>query len=880
MSIPNSDFSVGHGQSSTWPRRALIPIVLGSGATSLVYEILWVRQLHLVFGVSQLAVCTVLATFMGGLALGGFAASRWGGRAGRPLLVYALLEMLIGTCAVAFPYVFELTIPVYLSFWRHFEPAPLVFGVFQLLLLSALLLPPTVCMGATLPLLARFVTRRHSESGFEVGILYGVNTLGAVLGTIAAGFVLLPRLGLSATTHWTAAVNGSLAMCALLLSLASERNMPRTSALAHDSEPHADWSSRLLLLVAAIAGFSALMYEVAWFRLMVLVLGGSTYAFSTMLVAFLLGIGAGGWFGGIGTAWSLRRGGRASVLRHLAFIEISVAVFSLSAVWMYNELPFVFMWLYTRAEQSPQWIWPAKLSLAIAIMSPPAVLMGAAFPYLIQSVAGRAEDVCRPVGRIYGLNTLGAIAGAILGGYLLLPLLHILGTVFLAASLNLAASLVVVLVVMRYTKHVEIGRRVLLWGSAMVVGLVAVHLLKPGWDPLLMTSGIYQLVPDMNFDERTRKQLLEFTVRSNDLILYDEGLSAVVTVGRERETGNIWLANNGKVDASSHEDLPTQVMLAHLPMLCRPDADRVMVIGLASGITAGSAALYSKPTRIDIVELEPVVIRASHEFDQYNHRPLDDPRVDLIVNDARNYLMIVEDQSYDVVISEPPNPWLTGVSNLFTRECFEVGKRKLRARGVWAQWLQTYGMPPNDLKSLLATFSDVYPYVSVFRVDIADLVLLGSDAHLDLHVSSIDDVLAEHPLVAEDLQRVGFERAEHVISLFMCDRNTLVELTGDVGRNTDDNMRIEFSAPLHLHEHTEEANAIMMEEVAEIPWDSVDGEDGLIALGQGFARHDETRRRLTEVLRVGCEKYPQSEGLLTLRRTELERNQKNTKLWR
>ncbi len=318
--------------------RLLIPLFMASGATSLIYETLWARQLHWVFGTSQLAISTLLAAFMAGLALGAVGAARWANRLTRPLLAYAILEAFIGVYALAFPHILELTTPVYLGLWRALEPGPALSGLLQFLLLGVVLLPPTVCMGATLPLLARVVSDRPGDAGFQVGRLYGANTLGAVLGTGLAGFVLLPHLGLAVTTWWTASANGLLALAALGLARARGPIRPSPKAAPETNTEKSFGSLSPLMIVAGLAGLSSLLYEVAWFRLMTLMLGGSAYAFSIMLLAFLMGIGLGGWLGAGAADRSFSRGGRVRVLRRLAWLQIGVAVLAWAAVHIYGQI--------------------------------------------------------------------------------------------------------------------------------------------------------------------------------------------------------------------------------------------------------------------------------------------------------------------------------------------------------------------------------------------------------------------------------------------------------------------------------------------------------------------------------------------------------------
>ncbi|MFQ5767441.1 MAG: hypothetical protein ACE5ID_05595, partial [Acidobacteriota bacterium] len=275
--------------------------------------------------------------------------------------------------------------------------------------------------------------------------------------------------------------------------------------------------------------------------------------------------------------------------------------------------------------------------------------------------------------------------------------------------------------------------------------------------------------------------------------------------------------------------------------------------GLASGISAGSVTLHEGPTRIDIAEIEPAIVEASHEFDAFNHRPLADPRVWMMVNDARNHLLLSEDAIYDLVISEPSNPWITGVSNLFTREFFEIGQRKMSADGVWAQWVHVYSIDPGDLRSLLFTFADVYKHVLLFRIDQSDLVILGSAAPMSLDGKKLQWILNSNAEVMADFAAVDVHRPEDLLGQYMFSEagiRKLADAAGMAPRNTDDNMRIEYSTPLFLYRNTIRKNLRMIEDVAEIPMDAVEGAEGLSALARVYAKWDQTPRRTLEAIRA------------------------------
>jgi spermidine synthase len=773
-----------------------LPIVFFlSGATSLVYESVWGRELHLVFGTSQFAIATVLAAFMTGLALGGWVGGRLSARVQRPLRAYGVLEAVVGLYALAFPWILRAIEPIYLAFWHATDPGPIAFGAFQFVLLGAALLVPTACMGATLPLLVRHVAPRPEEAGARVGSLYAVNTAGAVFGVWMAGFWLLPELHVTLTTQVVATGNFLLCLLAFIL----DRGPAAVSApLREASAP----IPRAVLTVAALAGFSSLAMEVAWFRLLTLVLGASTYAFTVMLLAFLAGIALGGRIGG---PLADRAGDARRVLLGLAGLQAGVAMLSYGAMYLYGLLPVTFVKLYFLVEGVDSLLWPTKCVLAFLVMAPPAVLMGATFPFLVRGVlALREGDAAGPVGGVYAANTLGSIAGAFGGGFVLLPALQVTGTVLLCSTVNLIAAAIA-------AGAAGERRRLATGGVAVAAAVLLAWTFPPPWNPMLMTSGVYKYVD--NLDEPTMAEIRKRMIDRYELLYYKEGLSTVITVARNTKTGNVWLANNGKIDASTTTDMPTQVLVAHTAFLFTGDKARnAALIGLASGITLGAMTLHPELERIDVVELEPAMPTATRFFDEWNHHALDDPRVRVLGNDGRNQLLLTPPGTYDIIVAEPSNPWLTGVSNLFTREFFEMGKARLAPGGIWSQWVQMYGMDERDLQSIIRTFATVYPHVLVFStIQDADLVMIGSDAPLPFDINTASALTAKNPAVQAELKSVGVEDGYDLLSHFLADRDVVLWRTSGVPLNTDDNLLVEYSAPHNLHKETSTANFRMLQ---------------------------------------------------------------------
>jgi len=824
---------------------ALLPLFFVSGATALVYQTLWNRDLHLVFGTSTFAIATVLSAFMAGLGLGGFVMARFADRIDRPLAAYGALEAVIGLYALVFPWLVSEASTVYLSLWHTLGGNPVAFGLAQFAIIGVTLLIPTAAMGATLPLLARFATSRLGAAGDRIGTLYAVNTAGAVFGTWFAGFILLPWAGLWMTTVLAAIANLGLGAAAIGLDLwngAAQQSVEVVDDLEEPFTPH----FVPVALALGLAGFASLIYEVAWTRVLGLMVGASVYAFSVMLLAFLVGIAIGGKLGGPLADRVLNRYGEHGILWLLGGIEAGVAALSYGLMYVFPELPFWYVWTFDAlgAADSPTMMWVTSLAVSGMVMTPPAVLMGMAFPVAVRAVLGDSKSLGRPVGNIYAANTVGGMFGAFSAGFLLLPNIGVQTTIFVAAVVNLLAAAVALFA----ARNLHRSQIWMVGPTSIVAATLAFVFLPPPWDPMLMTSGMYHYVTE--FEDHSRAGILEYSIDLYDLVYYAEGLSTVVTVAANKESGNMWLANNGKVDASTTTDMPTQVLCSLLPMQFAKSYDEVLVIGLASGITAGAVTQLDDLGRLDIVELEPAIEQAARHFSAYNNNVLDDSHVNLMANDGRNHLLITDEQAYDVIVSEPSNPWITGVSNLFTREFWEMGKQRLKPGGVWSQWVQMYGMDDRDLKSLLRTFATVYPHVILYAtIEDADLVLVGSDEPLLASPQAARRLFAQHR-VESQLRKVDVTDPYELVAMFQMDRQDILDATEGSPLNTDDNMRIEYNAPLNLHRDTHDENMLFMLKNASMPVDGVTESADWAGLAEAYERKEDLGRALKSYQRA------------------------------
>ncbi len=829
------------------PLMPLLVLFFVSGATGLLYEVIWMRRLTLVFGATQLAIATVLAAFMAGLALGATAGGRFADKRTDLLTIYGLLELVIGGYALAFPYLSDAATGMYRASVAaesvHFWSSQLV----HLGMMGLLLLIPTAAMGATLPLLVRWSTVRLSRVGTRAGLLYGFNTAGAVVGTWVTGFVLLPAIGVRWTETSAAVANIAVGVIALawgwldkqrdqVIEVVDDMKEAGELDALLDIDPDPDLAPArrarvrvAVLAILAVSGGLTMIYEVAWSRFLALILGSSVYAFTGMLVAFLLGTAGGALAGAARMAVPGVR-----PMRWLAAALALAGITALATNHTFRFMPYWYVDLYAMLDGHEDLVLVGQWLLACVVMTPTTFCIGLTFPFAAAVVADRADAVGSDVSRLYALNTMGAVVGALAGGFILLPRLGIQETLLAAVVVDLALAGAVM------AERASSRRTKLVWSGGLALVAAAALLVPPPWNPLLMSAGMYKYVSELS--DFSHEAVRNYALSDFELLYYAEGTTSTVTVARSTGSGNIWLANNGKVDASSREDLRTQVLLAHLPFVARPDAKSALVVGLASGITAGGVTLHDDLERIDVLEIEPAIIVASEYFRGFNHQVLEDERVRVIPNDARNHLVLY-DGVYDVIINEPSNPWISGVSNLFTKEFLELGRSRLSADGVFCQWLQIYGMGQDDLRSLIRTFVDVFPHVSVwYALDDSDVLLVGSRGRVDALGADLQELFAGR--VGDDLSRIGIDHPYDLLTYQRMDRADLIEVAGDVGPNTDDNVRIEFSAPRYLHYSTAERNSELLEEHASGAWklnrDAVPP-DGELTLILGLARAFEKR---------------------------------------
>src|ERR1041385_1196003 len=570
----------------------------------------------------------------------------------------------------------------------------------------------TFLMGATLPVLSQVFVRSRSHLGQRVGDLYATNTLGAVIGCALAGYYLIPQLGLSSPVYSAAVGNIVIAVIVIILSLAPYGES-REEAAAEEAEaaPERCKATEWLLLVSiALSGAAAMVYENAWTHALTLVIGGSVYSFTTMLLTFLVGLAAGGYL------YARLFGPQPVSITAFGVIELSVGITAMATIPMFERLPLVFLRLYESFGDTFALFLCIQVALAFAVMFIPALLLGMTFPLVVSLFTQSIYRIGSSVGTTYASNTLGAIVGAFIGGFVLLPLTGIQHSIVIGALLNLAVGGALLIGDVRPGRSLRLAV-----GGAIAAAVVVFGLRFTYWDPVVMTSGVtvyakrYKAIPA---DSLRREEM-----HRDRLLYYREGLTATISVHETRYKTYRYFKTNGKVDGS-YGDALTMLMTGYLPMLLKPDARNAAVIGLGTGMTVKAVGTFPVKN-IEVLEIEPAMAEAAAYFGEKNGNILNDPRVRLVPSDGRNYLMAVP-RKYDLIISEPSNPWIAGIASLFTRDFYSTARQKLTPDGVFAQWLQNYSMSPDDFRMVLRTFAEAFPHVSVWNLQESDFLLVGS----------------------------------------------------------------------------------------------------------------------------------------------------------
>jgi spermidine synthase len=792
----------------------LLPFIfllfIGSGAAALIYEIVWFQVLTLALGSSAFSFGVLLATFMGGMCLGSLLLPRLVSPERHPLRVYAWLEIAIGVSGLLLLVIMPLAGQVYTS-WGGYG-----FTGFALrgLVASICLLPPTMAMGATLPAVSRWVESTPTGVAW-LGFFYAGNIAGAVAGTLLAGFYLLRVYDVAVATFVAAGLNAAVALLSLLIASRvtytppGRSKQPSSSAIAAVAESAATPESggaAPIYISLALSGACAMAAQVIWTRQMALIFGGSVYTFSLVLAVFLVGLGIGSSVGST-LARSVRR-------IRLAFgwcQALTVLAMAWSAYMLNGSLPF---WPVNPELSTDIWrTFHLDLARASWAVFPAPLLWGASFPLAIAATVRPGEDSGRVVGSLYAANTLGAIVGSLAASLLLIMWL---GSQRALQILMVAAAVSGLIVLLAASKSRAIAV------ASLVVSLITALLIQtvPPVPGLLVAYG---------------RRMSTMLAGPPEIVYMGEGLNSSVAVS-QFAGGVTNYHNAGKIQASSlPQDMRLQRMLGHLTTLSPKQARSVLVIGCGAGVTAGAVSVDPTVERLTIAEIEPLVPEVvSTYFGEFNFNVVSNPKTRVIVDDARHYLLTT-DEKFDAITSDPLDPWVKGAAALYTREFWELAKRRLNPGGVVTVFVQLYESSPEAVKSEIATFFEAFPngviFGNEFQGEGYDTVLLGQLEPGPIDVAAINRRLSEpgFEAVRQSLSEVGFQSAWHLYGSYAGRATEMGGYLAGAPINSDRNLRLQYLAGLGLNLRA--ANAIYLDIVQyrKFPEGLFLGSDGDIA---------------------------------------------------
>ncbi len=771
--------SAGGGTVSRQYTPLLLLFFVASGCAALIYEVVWFHLLRLVVGASAISLAIVLVSYMGGMCLGSLAFPRWVSPDHPPLRVYAYLEAGIAAFGVALLGLLPLVGKLYLAVVGHGAPG-LALRAFVCLLC---LLPPTMLMGATLPAIARCLdTTRTGMS--RLGLFYMANLAGGVFGCLLAGFYLLRLYDGIAATFFAVSLNAGVAAIAFSISSRARFRAPDASKLTLPSLA----KHRTVYLVIALSGLTALGAQVVWTRLLGLALGGTVFSFTIILAIFLAGLGIGSSVGSL-------------VARHvrsprvaLGYCQLAlVAAIPLAAHMISSEIPF---WRLNPdfADSIFQRYTHDLVRSAVAIL-PATGLWGASFPLALAAAAGKGQEPGHLVGGVNAANTIGAIAGVLLLSLVMIPAVGTTVSQQVLAVLSGSAAL------MMLGADRASGSR----GKSELSRAIATALLIAGFAWLMI-----QLVPPVS--ARLAAEGRNF--RSDDerieaFLFVGEGANNSVAVSETASNGTRSIHVGGKVMASTlRYDMRLQRMMGHLPVILHPNPRTALVVGFGAGVTAGSLVVHPEIERIVICEIEPLVPKtAAKYFGPENYNVLDDPRVEVIYDDARHFIATTREQ-FDIITSDPIDPWMDGAAVLYSVEYYELAKERLRPGGIVAQWLPLYETDEPSVKSELASFLQVFPEGTVWSSHIprnggTDLVMIGQVGAMKIDVDRLASRIERNPRLAQSLADVDLGYMVTLLAAYFGRKPDLEQWLEGAQINHERSLRLQYLAGFSVERYEE-----------------------------------------------------------------------------
>ena len=753
-----------------------------SGACGLLYQVVWTRKLVLLFGTTSYAVSTVLSIFFLGLGAGSVWGGRLADRTARPLWWYGVFECIIGLWALFFIAAVTYGEEAVVALLKSFQFSRGMGVGLRALLALVLLFVPVTLMGATLPLLAKFVSREAQVRGMRVGALYTLNTLGAVTGCFVAGFFLIQTFGYSRTTLIGAVLNVLVGVLAWAVSARRERGLEEPGAATESAIAREPMSGAQKLILSAffLSGFCSLGLEVLWTRLLTIIFLGTTYAYTTMLTTLLLGIA-------LGSAVASAIVDRVRVPAFLlgaALLATGVGCVHMLSVLA--DLPQQVLDLQLHSGNEWDAVVRGKFWLSFKALFIPTFFLGMTFPLVVKAVSRQRESVGRDVGRLYFVNTIGGVLGSLAGGFIAIPLLGTHHGIVAFSLLLVAAGVAVTLNSAGSSARARVA-------ALAVAGL-------------LLAWSFYRAPEDVN-----RALNAGYVPKDHHVIHYEEGIEGTVAVSEPvNETAGtnrvLWI-NRVQATTSIEKGVKMNRLQGVLPLLFDRDPKDVLFMCFGSGITCGTLAL-SDFERIDAVDISPEVLAAAPYFEVDNLGVITRPEVSFHIDDGRNYLLTTKD-SYDVITFEPMPLALSGVSTFYTAEYYELCLKHLKPGGMVSQWVPLHSLNPEVVRSLIKTFTSVFPHYTAWFIN-ADVFLIGSNEPLKLDAARIQSRLA-NPRLDEALKAVGFMDVESVLGCYLMDDAGLKAYAEGGTVMRDDLPWAEFVAPKLVYERTQHLSMAELE---------------------------------------------------------------------
>lgn len=742
-----------------------------SGFSGLIYESIWTHYLKLFLGHAAYAQTLVLAIFMGGMALGSCLCSRYSGDWKNLFIGYAVAEGLIGLFALFFHTIFTEAVQISYTNIIPYLGTPLTVKTYKWLLSAMLILPQSILLGVTFPLMSAAIIRRFPQKpGRSISLLYFTNSIGAAIGVLVSGFLLIRLVGLPGTVRIAGLINICIALIVWLL--AGSPSASYNEFTTKEEVPTSRQSTALyifFLIAALITGAASFIYEIGWIRMLSLVLGSSTHAFELMLSAFILGLA----FGGL---WIERRIDRIDTIRYLFLVQLIMGILALSTLLVYGNTFEAMQWIFNKLSKTETGYTIFNLSshaIALAVMLPATFCAGMTLP-LITFALIREGYGERSIGAVYAANTVGAILGVFFAVHIGMPLMGLKGLIIFGAVLDISLGLAILWGV----SYSTIGRGLPIIITAGCISIVMATILLVRLDPYKMASGVYRHGIFLRPEE-------------NKLIYHEDGKTATVSLAFDEKNSVMSIRTNGKSDASiimdpsrgTTSDEATMILSGAIPMGINPHARTAAVIGLGSGLTSHTLLSNKSLERVDTIEIEEKMVEAAKQFGRRVELVFKDQRSKIYIDDAKTFFSTYN-KKYDIIVSEPSNPWVSGVSGLFSEEFYHLVKRNLSEHGLFIQWLQFYEIDIELVASVLKAVSSNFSDFVIYAPDNGDILIV---AKANGPVPDVDPELFDDPRISRLLSGVHIAGIQDIEARKVGNKMSLIKFldTFPIDANSD-----------------------------------------------------------------------------------------------